>query len=1086
MKMRALLIVLSLAALYTGDHAAQAREEHLLRQPAPPAFREEAPPRAPDGFRADTIWFGGHDGSGYAIEGGWWDFEGDGGVGDFQGWTSIDINEDPEVWFSRVTAADFSADPASPIFPGSLGQIWCGVHEEEALERDYVLGMGYGNRMCQRALSPRFAAGDLSVSFDYINDSEDGWDITYLNVLCFDQFGEPVEDGEIELGSFTGLIGFPDLPEFWSGSVAQSTFPAGTDSVCFEFRFVADRVWSDEDGLYNSDSGPFSADNVQLDVGAQSHTATFESGADGYTFDRCEPVGTFMGLIDETTYVQWLETMGVACECELSGWALEFIDEEGSPHPIPGHRVGQDERAISPIVDRNGYTGDLYGGSFADYTQYSFMPNLRGTYYRVGYMYYPYTTYMNPEPHWSPATFGSSYFFTGSQPSCMNSRISFTTGESPVDPDWEKIRVVYDLLCSCEAYGIPSTICEDEGDTSGSPVVDNIRFGLAATPHTPWIVPELGHTLVDGFGQRFPSYLEPGDVGNADIAWDHSPTNVNPDPVNDWLGDSVVVTGPTVLSEEDRFLVELCLRVARKGPWQDLIPDYLIWKARLSGDPESDYVCVLMDSLDTEQGGYNRKFVTYFHENDPGFDPSTPDLSSEQEILPDSVWTPGTVIEYYYRSYYYDGGAVPEEYYFLPTNGRPAEFSILPGMQSVPGSPFEVQWPSVLYLDAFDRGVDYLIDPQLAAIGLEYDKFDYDCGCCWFAPFARSYGGTTYNPGGYGNNGCTLEQLMGYRLLIIDTGTFRAGATEKKDWPMIYDWINSTDCGVEYHRRGLICTGSSIADVLNFREPYGRMILQDMLGARILHGSYRQYSGDEEWCVRLLPTGDAFYEPTLPLTLRGNGCPTILDFDVLGLMGVEDAVGNLSFHDGSTTWDFSSIVRDRFVPGTANWRGAIASFSLSHLSYESCVGAVCSEDSTCVVAAGADWLSATLDWISAGAEPFGLWNLDCRPTGVDGEPGSHLHGPATYLYAARPNPFHRSATVRFSLASSNHVQLHVYDVSGRRVCTLADQNLQGGMEHTFAWDGADDAGRPVGAGVYWLQLSTANGYESGRRMILMR
>ena len=58
-----------------------------------------------------------------------------------------------------------------------------------------------------------------------------------------------------------------------------------------------------------------------------------------------------------------------------------------------------------------------------------------------------------------------------------------------------------------------------------------------------------------------------------------------------------------------------------------MIPGYLAWKQRLAyaGDPEQDFVCVQMDSVEITQGAYKHRFDTYFHESEPGFDPTHPD-----------------------------------------------------------------------------------------------------------------------------------------------------------------------------------------------------------------------------------------------------------------------------------------------------------------------------------------------------------------------------------------------------------------------------------------------------------------------------
>ena len=66
--------------------------------------------------------------------------------------------------------------------------------------------------------------------------------------------------------------------------------------------------------------------------------------------------------------------------------------------------------------------------------------------------------------------------------------------------------------------------------------------------------------------------------------------------------------------------------------------------------------------------------------------------------------------------------------------------------------------------------------------------------------------------------------------------------------------------------------------------------------------------------------------------------------------------------------------------------------------------------------------------------------------------------------------------VPFSLPAAadagERVRLGVYDLGGRRVKSLVDGTLGAGP-HEVMWDGLDDAGRPVGAGLYFTRLELA-------------
>jgi C1A family cysteine protease len=115
------------------------------------------------------------------------------------------------------------------------------------------------------------------------------------------------------------------------------------------------------------------------------------------------------------------------------------------------------------------------------------------------------------------------------------------------------------------------------------------------------------------------------------------------------------------------------------------------------------------------------------------------------------------------------------------------------------------------------------------------------------------------------------------------------------------------------------------------------------------------------------------------------------------------------------------------------------------------------------------------------------WNIDdveiwAQPATSVETPAQPIVGPI--LEAIHPNPFSSMVTIDFGLPTAGHVRLEVYDVSGRMVRLIANQTLPGGS-HVAAWNGTDSQGRPVGAGVYFVRMSTQQG-SCARKMILVR
>jgi len=78
-----------------------------------------------------------------------------------------------------------------------------------------------------------------------------------------------------------------------------------------------------------------------------------------------------------------------------------------------------------------------------------------------------------------------------------------------------------------------------------------------------------------------------------------------------------------------------------------------------------------------------------------------------------------------------------------------------------------------------------------------------------------------------------------------------------------------------------------------------------------------------------------------------------------------------------------------------------------------------------------------------------------------------------------PNPFNPTTVIPFSIASSSHVQLYVFDSVGRRVATLVNEQMSSGSHEVHF-----DAGR-FSSGVYFYRI-TADNFTQARRMVLIK
>ena len=83
-----------------------------------------------------------------------------------------------------------------------------------------------------------------------------------------------------------------------------------------------------------------------------------------------------------------------------------------------------------------------------------------------------------------------------------------------------------------------------------------------------------------------------------------------------------------------------------------------------------------------------------------------------------------------------------------------------------------------------------------------------------------------------------------------------------------------------------------------------------------------------------------------------------------------------------------------------------------------------------------------------------------------------------------PNPFTASTVIRFQVPEASKVELAIFDLAGRRVRTLAGEPFEAG-DHALVWDGRDDAGRLVPAGIYFTRVAVGRAVEA-RRITFLR
>ena len=88
------------------------------------------------------------------------------------------------------------------------------------------------------------------------------------------------------------------------------------------------------------------------------------------------------------------------------------------------------------------------------------------------------------------------------------------------------------------------------------------------------------------------------------------------------------------------------------------------------------------------------------------------------------------------------------------------------------------------------------------------------------------------------------------------------------------------------------------------------------------------------------------------------------------------------------------------------------------------------------------------------------------------------------LEAAYPNPFNPTTQIGYYLANTEYVTIDIYDLTGRRIRSLLNHN-QGPGHRSVSWDGTNDLGQPVSAGMYIYTIQTGN-FRQTRKMVLLK
>jgi hypothetical protein len=107
--------------------------------------------------------------------------------------------------------------------------------------------------------------------------------------------------------------------------------------------------------------------------------------------------------------------------------------------------------------------------------------------------------------------------------------------------------------------------------------------------------------------------------------------------------------------------------------------------------------------------------------------------------------------------------------------------------------------------------------------------------------------------------------------------------------------------------------------------------------------------------------------------------------------------------------------------------------------------------------------------------PYGDIHWGVSPTGVEEELNDEYR---TRNYEFRllqnhPNPFNKHTAISYQLTSPSHATLQIFDIAGRLVATLIDENKEPG-NYRVQWDGKDSSGKRTSSGIYFYRLQVGD------------
>jgi hypothetical protein len=1003
--------------------------------------------------RADTVFLFGGAGSGSeygapGTDGRGFTFDTIGGSADC-GWVGNDKTAQPDTyWHIEVPTGLGSVTDMSGSLPFDGGDLTndfamhCG--------RWAVCGWssvdGYGNNWDQHL---RATCGDFATSanlnFNYIADFEgDVWD--YFQVYIETYTGGVLALQEIYANHVynEGTLLNVDL------TVLATDFPVDSYGD-FILRFSSDGAWSDEDGLLITDVGACWADNFILTKnGGEVWRNDLETGVVPATLIPEYPVGAG----DKSTLYNNLYTEDVCSLNQSYAWAFFDLGTTNPDYPINVIQYGPpylDNDILSPVLTMKHQANNPVGTPLAglgvdtqvnlDFWVYADIPSDALIYY--SWALASYTTELGCLGVYKNDNF--VYYGDNKQWGIHHEDQDATVAVAASAQGGTVTGISIALNCVDMCPFWCDTNGSGENHTPG-PFLDVVRLSLVEASSVAWSITTL-HLLQD----NFPEVAADGHGGAAGKVRIDAANNVEP------------IISPTVVIG-DSAIIELNMdghggiKESFSSAAGEIRPELWMYFQVVAG-PHAGMLNASMGDADNSDGIFSPYEGTVADvvggepdwgivRCDFGYYQGNPQPGKYAFDLADNYFTAGDVIHYFFFARADDGFS----------ENRP-------------------EWAQSTTLNLRSFWTQRCL-PTAGNLVLFCD--DWNGTHFWWSE-AFQYNGyagydtySTQAPSSGQENGlagrATEADISQYYCIVWDSGNLQdyavcsLGSNDKTEDDVLLDNYLSNAT----HPTALWLFGDKVANDLGD----GSGFLADVLGADLI--SANDYGFVTGVLVPKVSAVDAAlsYLGGDPNFWVDGGCPSIEEF---ALVAVNPSATMATVSHEWEVVSSTEVAGIKNLDPDGNGSGVNAQgFANPVIFHPYSYYQVW--DAGYALSAGKDYARLQVGHVM---ELLLNCGPDVTPDAVDDAIPAY-----TKLEGNFPNPFNPKTAIRFSLSSSEHVSLAVYDISGRLVKELVNGQMAVG-NHEIIWDGKSNTGSKAASGVYFYKMS-AGDYSATDKMVMLK